>query len=110
MDRVKLVIHLMIIAIIALLIVISCKIKTSNELLNDYNELVHQRDSLSNQIFELQRERTLGLIMYNTSIVKPSLTIKESNTLDSLVLVLTDSTDIVRICNKYKLENTVWQK
>lgn len=79
----------------------------TKELLSDQYDYARK---LELQVFEYKKQVAMGNILYNTAMLKENLTLIEAKQLDSLVLTMIDSSDIIRICNTLKIENSIWLK
>lgn len=73
-------------------------------------ELTKTIDSLNNELFKYKLERSAGIILYNNYMNKSHLNIEESRVLDSVMVMLTDSSDVERMVRNYNLYGTIWEK
>lgn len=116
MDRITALIRVLITIIFILIgtsLVLVYKLDTANEnnelLKSECVNLEDEIVQLDNELFKMKKERVAGIILYNSSIIKPNLTMQQSHSLDSVMFMLVDSSDIERIVKNYKLEGTIWQ-
>jgi hypothetical protein len=82
-------------------------VELKNKCDNEYPAII---DSLNYELFTYKKERVAGYILYNTFMMKPSLTQEEAWLLDSTMFAITDSSDIERLVNNYNLQGTIWDK